>query len=239
MKIIIGNQKSYLTKEKVKDFILKIKDINYKDNEVVVCPSDIYISLYSDVNCKIGCQNISVSNNGPSTGETTASQYKSMNVSYAIIGHSERRTNQNESLEQIKLKIQNAINENIIPILCIGENRSQKDSGETEHVLKEEILGSIEKEFANKVIYAYEPLWAISDGINPAVIPSNDEIRRIAIYIKELLRKEFNSEAKVLYGGSVNPKNIVELNSINELDGYLIGGASTKGDEFTYIIENS
>lgn len=238
MKYVIGNQKNYLDRMGVIDFIEKYKGFN-TNCKVIVAPSSIFFGLFEKTTFKLCGQNVSYDSNNPYTGEINASQLKSMGVNYCIVGHSERRKTFNESNEVINLKISELLKQSIIPILCIGEDRIEKENDLTEEVLYGEIINSLNNiNFKDsEIIIAYEPVWAISDGIHPSTIPSNDEIELVALYIKKLVKDKFNLTAIVLYGGSVNPKNIDMLNQVQSIDGYLIGGASKKADEFLQIIE--
>ena len=132
-------------------------------------------------------------------------------------------------------KINNLLNYDIRPIFCIGEKLDQRKSNITKDVVGKQIMevfDKLSKENIEKIVVAYEPVWAIGTGI----VPTNEEIEDMTSYIKDLIQDKYSSRVLVLYGGSVNQKNIDELNLIEPVDGYLIGGASTKADEFLYIM---
>lgn len=234
MKLVVGNQKTYLNRPEVVDFINKTKNGNC--DSVVICASYPYLDLYlEDSKYIVGAQNVSVKGNGASTGEISAEQLNSLGVSYSIVGHSERRSNNHETSEMFVDKINNLLKFDIRPIFCIGENLDQRESNVTKDVVGKQIMevfDSLSKEDIEKIVVAYEPVWAIGTGI----VPTNDEIEDMTNYIKDLIQDKYNSRVLVLYGGSVNQKNIDELNLIEPVDGYLIGGASTKADEFLYIM---
>ncbi len=239
MKIIIGNQKAYLDLEGTNKFIKETKG----NKETIICPSYPYINLYNE-NSKytVGAQDVSPRDGGATTGELSAKQLASLNVKYTIVGHSERREFFKESREDLIEKIKKLDEVGIIPVFCVGENRAEKDEDITKDVVGREILqvfDYLERETIQKIIIAYEPIWAISDGKNPARIPTNVEIADVTAYIKDLVSEKYNVEVKVLYGGSVNSKNVDELNTISICDGYLIGGASVKPEEFNYIMERN
>ena len=123
----------------------------------------------------------------------------------------------------------------MIPILCIGETKEEKDKGITKDIITKELDGAFKElslELIEKVIIAYEPIWAIGTGITP----TNDEIEDVVKYIRDYLNDSYRVANIILYGGSVNSANIDELNKLSIIDGYLIGGASTKADEFKEII---
>jgi triosephosphate isomerase len=235
VKIIIGNQKTYLNTNEINDFIENTND----RNDVIICPSYPYISKYLE-NSKyiVGAQNVSEKTNGGTTGEVSASQLKSLGASYCIVGHSERRQMFNEKSENIVNKITRLFEEGITVIFCVGENLELREAGTTKDYVGKQILevfDNIDRTKLEDVIIAYEPIWAIGTGLTP----TNDEIADVISYIKDLVKDKYDKDIKVLYGGSVSMKNIDELNTIDIVDGYLIGGASTKPEEFNYIMDRN
>ena len=232
MKLIVANFKMNLLKEDILDYL------NHFDNKatnVIFCPSNIYLNYFVDKNLNVGSQDVSPNEIGAYTGDISASQLKSLGVKYTIIGHSERRKYYNDN-KFIKDKLTNALNNSLIPILCIGESKEERDNGKTFDILKnqlDEALDSINKDLLSNVVIAYEPIWSIGTG----VIPSNQDIYKTISYIKEYLRKEYNLTLNVLYGGSVNNQNINDLEQINNVDGYLIGGSSIDYNKFLDIID--
>ncbi len=217
-------------------FIEKTK--TSKCSEVIICPSYLFMDLYKQNSDYIlGAQNVSEKVNGGTTGEISASQLKSMGATLSIVGHSERRQDQNEKSENIVNKLNRLQEQGLNAILCVGESKEQRDDGlAKEFVYQEitEVFDNINKDYFENITIAYEPIWAIGTG----VIPTNEEIIDMTNYIKDLVNEKYNINIKVLYGGSVNKNNIDELNKIDIVDGYLIGGASTK-EEFNYIIERT
>ncbi len=234
-KLVFGNQKMYMNRESVIDFINNLKTLNNLEN-VVVFPSYLYLTDYSGV-VNFGSQDVSNNENGAYTGEVSASQIKSTGAKYSLVGHSERRSYHKEDNNDFLLKINNLIKEDLIPVFCIGENETEYDNKETKKVLFDQITSVYNNLSINdipKIIIAYEPVWAIGTGKTP----NNEEISEVVSYIKELVNDRYNtSNIKVLYGGSVNNKNVDSLNEMDIVDGYLIGGSSSKIDEFKYIIE--
>lgn len=237
MKLIVGNQKTTLNRDAVLKFIDEV-NLNCV-NDVVICPSYPYIEIYnSKSKFVVGAQNVSEKGNGATTGEVSAEQLNSFNVKYCIVGHSERRKDQKENGEMLYNKIVNLLEFNIKPIFCVGEVLEEKENGVTKDVIGKQILEVFDKLDVNKlndIIIAYEPVWAIGTGLTP----TNDEIEDTTYYIKDLVNDKYNVNISVLYGGSVSKKNVDELNQIDIVDGYLIGGASTKADEFNYIMESN
>jgi len=235
-KLIIANQKMYMNHETILDFITALHDYAKLDN-VIICPSFLYINDYSEFNC--GAQNVSIHDNGAYTGEVSAQQLKSMGVKYCIVGHSERRQYQKETDSEINQKIIKLLENDITPILCIGETLSDKQQDLSVQIVEKELtedLKNLSPTMVEKIIIAYEPIWAISS--NQGLPISNDDIIAMVNEIKRIISASYHTtNVKVLYGGSVSDKNIANLEEITSIDGYLIGGASTKKEVFKTIIE--
>ena len=153
-----------------------------------------------------------------------------------IVGHSERRANHLESNEIVNKKALNAINCQLVPIICIGETQDQRNSNQTEKVLKEQIFGSVPDIASLKdIIVAYEPVWAIGTGLTPSM----EQIFDTHAYIRETLLSIGIKDTAILYGGSVKSSNSVEILSLQGVDGALVGGASLILDDFLKIIESA
>lgn len=222
--IIVLNNKSNLNKDEYKSYLNNLKKIEM-ESQMILCPTYLNINNKYPNNIILGAQNVSSTGDGAFTGEISAKQLKTFNVKYCLVGHSERREYQNESLNLIALKIKRLLEEDIIPILCIGETKKERDEGKVKNVLKKEItsaIANISEKDKNKLIIAYEPIWSIGTG----KIPTNSEISEVFSYIKTIM-----PNSKILYGGSVNVSNIDTLQKINLIDGYLLGGLSLKPGE--------
>lgn len=233
MKIVVGNHKAYLDSDAMDKFLLDMGALN--SNNVIICPSFIYLDRFKDKNILLGSQTVSNYEIKATTGELSAEQLKSAGVDFSIVGHSERRQLLHESIDDTNIKIKQLLKNKMIPILCIGETKEEKDKGITKDIITKELDGAFKElslELIEKVIIAYEPIWAIGTGITP----TNDEIEDVVKYIRDYLNDSYRVANIILYGGSVNSANIDELNKLSIIDGYLIGGASTKADEFKEII---
>ncbi len=221
--VIALNNKSNLNKEEFTNYLNKLNNIN-TNNTLILCPTYLNISMFNSNNILLGSQNVSLYDNGAYTGEVSAKNLASYNVKYSIVGHSERREYQKETDEEIKEKINKLLENNITPILCVGESKIERDNNTYKSIIEKEL--SI---LSNpNVIIAYEPIWSIGTG----VIPTKEEIEEVFEFIKE---KYPNN--KVLYGGSANLENIDMLKEISLIDGYLLGGLSLKVDELETFID--
>lgn len=223
MKILAANFKMNLTLNEINEYIDKIKDIDNKN--IVLIPSNIYIPYFLNKKFSVGVQDAYYLDNGAFTGEVSAKQISSLGVNYAIIGHSERRMYFNETNDILNKKILSCESNRLKVIYCIGETKEERESNKTKEVLLKQLDEGLKG--ASEVIIAYEPRWAI--GTN--VTPTNEEIEDIISFIKS----KYNY--KVLYGGSTNDKNIASLNTISNVDGFLVGGASLDYDKFKKMIE--
>ena len=232
MKLIVGNFKMNLTLNEVNDYISFFKDKKF-DN-VIFAPTSIYLSKFIDNGFKVASQDVSFASIGAYTGDISSSQLKSIGVGYSIIGHSERRMYYDDN-KYVSDKLKRLLEEDIVPILCIGETKEEHDQDITLEILEEEIdnsLANIDTNLLNNVIIAYEPIWSIGTG----VIPTNDDIIETIGFIKNYINETYGIDIKVLYGGSVNNSNINELEKINIIDGYLVGGCSIKKEDFQDLI---
>ena len=183
--IIALNNKSNLEKEEFKKYLEELKTVETTET-LILCPTFLNISIVSNSNIKLGSQNVSVSDNGAYTGEISASQLKSYQVKYAIVGHSERREYQRETNEEINKKIKQLFKNDITPILCIGETLEERKQNKVNEVLEEELTiatKDLTEEEKKRLIIAYEPIWSIGTG----VIPTNEQIEEVFQEIKRLV----------------------------------------------------
>lgn len=207
-----------LSFKKVED-LLKAFDVKTK-NTVILCPP--YTYLKKGENYILGAQNCFYENKGAYTGEISPKMLKDLGCKYVIIGHSERRNILNETDLEINKKFKACLLNNLKPVLCIGEKLGEDRKEVLKKQLKEDLKGVKDK----NIIIAYEPVWAIGTGKTP----TSDDILDSFNFIKKII-----PESKVLYGGSVNSKNIQEIIQIT--DGVLVGGASVNKNEFLKMIK--
>ena len=223
-KLLALNLKMNFDYQEVKSYVSSLKGkINSKG--VILLPPTIFLPYFISKEYAYGAQNISEFDNGAHTGEISCSQLKSIGGTYALIGHSERRQAQKETDEQINLKVKKALESGLKVILCIGETKEEREMLKTTKVLKKEIVSDLKDIGPNSlsnVIIAYEPIWSIGTG----AIPTTKDIQDTANFIIDTSINVYNYKPQVLYGGSVNEKNISELNKISEISGFLVGGAS-------------
>lgn len=241
--LIAGNWKMNGSRESIAILLDGLKtgmgDVNTA--EVAVCAPSIYIA---DVQSSLegsavtwGGQDVSVQDSGAYTGETAASMLLDFGCKYAIIGHSERRTYHAESDALVAEKFEQAINNGLVPLFCIGETLEEREQGITEDVVARQIDAVLERVGAEgmaKGVIAYEPVWAIGTGKTA----SPEQAQDVHAFIRGRVAAADAAVAEkvqILYGGSMNAGNAAELLSQPDIDGGLIGGASLKADDFLTI----
>ena len=217
------------------------KSRRFKKSKIIYCPPYTLLSSFvqklKKTKIDVGAQNCHQSDiNGPFTGSINSKMIKNLGCSHVIIGHSENRINGDDNA-LINKKIKVSLNNNLKILFCIGETLKEKKAKKTKIILTSQIINGLKKiKNIKKIIFAYEPVWSIGTGI----IPKQYELINNIVFIKKLLKKRFKSKnPKILYGGSVNPKNINELRQINQIDGFLIGGASQNSNKFIDIIKKT
>ena len=211
--------------------------------DVVVCPPYVDLAvvgkLLSGTNIKLGAQNIHWAPKGAFTGEVSADMLLAMGVSYAIVGHSERRQYFGETDETVNKRAKAALEANIVPIICVGESLEQRESGVTDAIVSKQTVAALAGFSAEEVVksvIAYEPIWAIGTGKTATSEDANLTIKVIRGAIAGVYGAKVASEVRIQYGGSMNAKNATELMAMPEIDGGLIGGASLKSDDFSKVV---
>ena len=246
--IVAGNWKMNLNREEGIKLVEEVISLVSSDNnvEVVFSPSFLYLHKVNkmcanDNLLQTASQNISHNEGGAFTGEVSAQMVNSLNVKYTILGHSERREYFNETNIELKQKVDLSLKNNLEIIFCCGESLNQRESGVHFDWIKQQLTESIfhltEKEF-EKVVIAYEPIWAIGTGVTA----SSDQAEEIHQFVRNVITEKYNENiaenTSILYGGSCNPTNAKELFSKKNIDGGLIGGASLNAENFTRIIKS-
>lgn len=221
MKYLICNFKNKLLKDDILKYNRNLGEIETKV-KLVLCPSSIYLSLFDKNGYDLGAQDISSFMDRTITGEIEANQIKSLGATYVIVGHSERRIYKHEINIDFINKINNALENNLNVIYCVGETLRDKENGSTFEILEKQISEVLNNVEIKNIMIAYEPVWAIGTGN----VPSIKEIKENIEFISDLLYEKYECKLDILYGGSVNDENIGELCSIRGLSGFLVGGAS-------------
>ena len=242
--IIAGNWKMHKTPAEAVEMINELKPL-VKDAtcDVVICPTfvclDAAVKAAKGSNIKIGAQNMHFEESGAFTGEVAPGMLEAMGVEYVVIGHSERREYFNETDETCNKKVKKAFEHNLIPMLCCGETLEQRESGKYVEVLAGQIkadMAGLTNEQAEKVVIAYEPIWAIGTGKTATSDQANETIAAIRNVVAEMFGKEVADKVRIQYGGSVKPNTIKDQMAMSDIDGALVGGASLKADDFSAIV---
>ena len=209
--------------------------------DTLICPPAtlLYVAtaLLTDSKLQIGAQDCHTQQSGAYTGDVSAAMIADCFGTYAIVGHSERRTYHKEDDALVRAKAEAAIAADLTAIVCIGETEAERKSGATLDVLKTQLAGSVpDGATAKSVVIAYEPVWAIGTGLTPTAT----DVEEAHAFMRAELKARFGAEGgkmRILYGGSVKPSNAAELMAIANVDGALIGGASLKSSDFLAICQ--
>ncbi|HIX54063.1 MAG TPA: triose-phosphate isomerase [Candidatus Sphingobacterium stercoripullorum] len=248
-KIVAGNWKMNLDYQAgislFSEITQMLKDEHRGNQEVIVCAPFIHLGALNKLNdvkekLGVGAQNLHQADSGAYTGEISGSQIKSVGGKYVLIGHSERRSYFKETNEILAEKVDAAFRHHLTPIFCIGETKEQREDGSYFEVLKAQLEQSVfhlsSKDF-ERVIIAYEPVWAIGTGLTA----SPEQAQEVHAYIRKVIAEKYSQELadsiSILYGGSCNPKNAESLFAQADIDGGLIGGASLKSRDFLDIVK--
>ena len=241
--LIAGNWKMNGSLSSIEELINGIKGglTDVTNADMAVCPPAVYISkvneLIGDAKIGLGSQNICDQESGAFTGELAPSMLKEFNCSYAIIGHSERRSLYGESDELVAKRFAMAVQSGITPLFCIGETLEERESGVMEDVVSRQLDAVIDTqgiEAIGQCVIAYEPVWAIGTGVTA----SPEQAQAVHAFIRSklaALSTEVAEKVQILYGGSMNAGNAKELLSQPDIDGGLIGGAALKAGDFLAI----
>ena len=243
-KVIAGNWKMNMLPNEAIDYIQSFEPlVKDADAEVILCVpyTDLFYCLMNaqGTNIKIGAQNMHFAETGAYTGEVSGKMLKSIGVEYVIIGHSERRQYYNETDETVNKKLKAAFENELKPIVCVGESLEEREAGKTEEIITSQTrlaLEGLTNEQVKATIIAYEPIWAIGTGKTATSEDANNSIKAIREEVKRIYGEDVSEEVIIQYGGSVKSSNAKELFSTSDIDGGLVGGASLKPDEFSKIV---
>ena len=234
--VIAGNWKMHKTQREALEFLQDFKshlDETPDDREVVLCAPFTALAVLSKtlhgVRIRLGAQNVHWEKSGAYTGEISADMLTEIGVHYVVIGHSERRQYFGETDETVNLRVISAQKQGLIPIICVGESKAQRDAGETEKVIIKQIQGGLVNVDQKNVVIAYEPIWAIGTGETC----ESEEANRVIGLIRQQLD---TPDVTLQYGGSVKPDNIDEIMAQSQINGALVGGASLDPAVFARIV---
>ena len=243
-KVIAGNWKMNMLPNEAIHFIEELAPlVKNTKNEVILCVpyTDLFYALLhvQGTNIKVGAQNMHWEEKGAYTGEVSGPMLKAIGVEYVIIGHSERRQYFAETDETVNKKIKSALLNELKPIVCVGETLEQREKGITNEIITNQVekaFDGIEAKDLEKIIIAYEPIWAIGTGKTATKEDANDTIIEIRKKLSEIYGQNEADRVIIQYGGSVKSSNAKELFEMSDIDGGLVGGASLKADEFSKIV---
>ena len=244
--IIAGNWKMNKTRPEAKELLEAIKPLvaNAEGKvEVIACVPftnlETAVNVTAGSNVKIGAENVHFEKSGAFTGEISADMLTELGVEYVVIGHSERRQYFGETDETVNKRLLAALQAGLKPIVCVCETEAEREGGLTEKVLEKQIVEGLKgfksKDF-DKIVIAYEPVWAIGTGKTATATDANNTIGYIRHILAKKLHRSIAEKTRIQYGGSMNVKNCKELMAQEEIDGGLIGGASLKADDFAFIV---
>ena len=245
-KFIIGNWKMNLSLADAQDFAFKLKSQfgNKKSVDIAICPPSVYLLTLANVLkgtlVQIGAQNMFYKEEGAYTGETSPKMLTDLHINLAIIGHSERRQYFHESDNDVNLKIKSAIKFGLTPVFCVGEDLNTREKGKANEWVKKQVLEGLKnlsQKDIEKLVIAYEPIWAIGTGKICSGEDANKIIKMIRDTLREISSESVSQNVRILYGGSIKSDNFSEHVNYTDIDGGLVGGASLKFDEFVKIID--
>ncbi len=247
-KIVAGNWKMNLNVQEglalMKDIVECLHSAELNGVEVVAAPPMLYLSKAAEAtensSLQVAAQNCSDQQEGAFTGEVSAAMLRASAVNWVILGHSERRQFYYDTDAFVNGKLKQAVEQDLNPILCVGESLEERKSNRQEEVVEAQLrnaLEGLEAGALQKLVVAYEPVWAIGTGETA----SPEQAQQMHAFIRNYLKREFGSDfansVSILYGGSVKPANAGEIFSQADVDGGLIGGASLKADSFCELIK--
>ena len=246
-KLLLGNWKMNKLASEAKEFALASKDLakKAKEHNILLGVAPTYLSLQAvkenaSKDMIVAAQNVHYLEKGAYTGEVSIPMLQELGIDWVIIGHSERRTYDNETNEKCNLKIKALIAANMVPVYCVGETLAEFEAGRTKEVVGTQVrdgLKDLKAEEVKNLVVAYEPVWSIGTGKNASTEIAQDVCKFIRDVLKDMFG-EVAEEILILYGGSVKPENIKAYLSCKDVDGALVGGASLKIDSYEGLLTN-
>lgn len=238
VKIVAGNWKLNGNKELLSSFDVALQNVNPEGVKIVICPPYPYLAHAKSGSFLLGAQDISVNSNGAFTGEVAGEMLVDVGCDFAVVGHSERRQYHGETDALVAQKTVKAVAAGLTPIVCIGEPLEIREANQYLELIEKQVAAVVSAigDSLSKIVFAYEPVWAIGTGKTA----SPEQAQEVHAFIREQLRKtdaDVAEKVQILYGGSVKASNAEELFAQADIDGGLIGGASLKTEEFTAICQ--
>jgi len=243
--ILAGNWKMNKTTAEARDLAQKLIPLvsGKKDRDIVLAPTFTALQTVGEAikgtNMALAAQNLFWEDKGAFTGEISAEMLLDLGCRYVIIGHSERRQFFGETDETVNKKVRQALNKGLLPIVCVGELLSEREAGKANEVIERQVLGALKGVTATemqKIVVAYEPVWAIGTGKTA----TPDQANEIHAFIRQKVKSLFNADVaealRIQYGGSVTPENVSQLMAKPDIDGALVGGASLKPESFAALV---
>ncbi|MFA5505904.1 MAG: triose-phosphate isomerase [Vulcanimicrobiota bacterium] len=243
--LLAANWKMHLNRREAKTLVQDLlKEVTQTDREVLICPpallfDTVQSACASHNRVYTGVQNMHFADKGAFTGEVSAEMVKDAGAGFAIIGHSERRAIFGETDGLCAKKVRQADSYGIVPVLCVGETLEQREKGLTTQVIDTQLDGSLEGlnlDSGDRLVIAYEPVWAIGTGKTATSQDAETVIKHIRERLSEKYGERIANAVRILYGGSVKPDNIDELMAQPNIDGALVGGASLEAESFARIV---
>lgn len=243
---LIGNWKMNKTGQETSHYFTQFSEFLQQEGIVRgVGIAPVFTALYAAKDSNqgkavwLGAQNMGLAESGAHTGEVAPGMLKEQGVEFVIIGHSERRQVYHETSSMVAKKVRLALAHDLTPIVCVGETDQEREAGKTMQVVCNELKAAfdeVDKEEYHKVVMAYEPLWAIGTG----KVAHPDQVsfvhKECRDYLNKELEKGLGEKVSILYGGSVNKDNALELAAASDVDGFLVGGASLKFEDFVSLV---
>jgi triosephosphate isomerase len=244
--MIAANWKMHKTTQEAKSFMAELlpKVADVKERDILICPPFTLIDAVDQgrdgSNVLLGAQNMYFEEKGAFTGEVSPAMLKELHCEFVILGHSERRWVFGETDELINKKVLAAFSNGLIPVLCVGEKLEEREKNLTDQVILNQLeknLKEVSEEFVNRLVIAYEPVWAIGTGKNATTKDAKEAIALIREFIHSRYGAEAAEKVRILYGGSVKPANVQSYMEQEGIDGALVGGASLEPESFASLIK--